>query len=569
MRVPRFSCDFETNNYEDDCRVWSWGIDNIYTGAYSHGETLDEFMNYIQKLSSCILYFHNLKFDGSFIVNWLLRHGYTHVVKKNVTDELKRGDFTTLISDMGQWYTVEIQFRNGKNIRIIDSVKILASDLAGVAKSFGMEEGKGEIDYEKYRPIGYKATKEELHYQMMDCKIMSTALKYMLESRQTHITAGSNALADYKFRLKKNFERWFPQLDDMVDEFIRSSYRGGWVYANPDHKRKVLGEGLVLDINSLYPYEARTQKLPYGKPQCFSGEYELDKNYPLYVQRLKCKFEIKRGKLPTIQIKKSSRFLDTEYVSSSNGEIVELTLTSVDLSLFFDHYKVTRIEWLGGYKFRAANGMFDEYIDYWTEQKIHGAEIGDYAKRTLSKLMMNSLIGKFGKRPKGRSKIPYLEDDTLRFKLGDEERQGSLYIPIACFVLAYARDYIIRSAQKNKKRFCYADTDSLHLVGKTMPKDLDIDAFKLGSFKIEHEFRKAKFVGAKCYIEDVKAKDDEGKECWKLNITCAGLPHKLHKDIKFEDFDVGMKIDGKLLPKQVKFGVILKKTTFELKERKF
>lgn len=569
MRVPRFSCDFETNNYEDDCRVWSWGLDNIYTGTYESGKTLDEFMHRIQLLPSCILYFHNLKFDGSFILNWLLRHDYNHVVKKNVSDELRRGEFTTLISDMGQWYTVEIQFRNGHNVRIIDSLKILASDLAGVAKSFGMEEGKGEIDYEMYRPLGYEPTKSEKDYQKQDCKIMSTALKYMLESKQTHITAGSNALADYRKRLEKNFERWFPKLDDMVDEFIRTSYRGGWVYVNPDYKGKVISEGIVLDINSLYPFMARYKLLPYGKPQSFNGRYQPDKSYPLYVQRLKCRFEAKKGKLPTIQIKKSSRFIDTEYVTTSNGEVVELTLTNVDLDLLFDHYKVTRIEWLGGFKFRGATGMFDDYIDFWMSRKMKASENEDYATRTLSKLMMNSLIGKFGKRPKGRSKIPYLEDDTLRFRLGEEEDQGSLYIPIACFVLAYARDYTIRCAQKNKKRFCYADTDSLHLIGENVPDNLEIDKVKLGAFKREHEFRRAKFIGAKCYIEDVLDKDEDGNPCYKLDIKCAGLPHKLHDKVNFEDFAIGMKIDGKLLPKQVKFGIILQKTTFELKERKF
>lgn len=552
----RYSCDFETNNHEEDCRVWSWGCDEIFGDSYACGEDIDSFFKHVSTLGrkNITLYFHNLKFDGSFILNYLFRVGYAWTDSR----QLNPGEFGTLISDMGQWYQIRLLTKSGVMITILDSAKILASDLASVAKSFGHGEEKGSIDYDKNRPRGYNPTEEEKKYQKNDCKIMSTALRYILTSGQVRMTAGSNALSDYRHRLGKKFEKWFPELDDNVDEFCRKAYKGGWAYANPKFAGKVVGKGVVFDVNSLYPYWAKEGLLPYGKPEEFFGKYKEDKSHPLYIQRLRCSFKLKRGKLPTLQLKNNIRFSSTEYLSSSDGKVEELTLSSVDLKLFFDHYKAEDIEWLGGYKFRGAYHMFDDYVNYWTAEKVEASRTGDSARRTLAKLMQNSLIGKFGKRPKGKSKIPYMQDGVLKFKLSDDEEHGKLYIPIGVFVLSYARDFIIRMAQKYKKRFLYSDTDSLHLLGDKIPEDMEIDNAELGKFKMESKFKRAKFLGAKCYCEE-----EEGG----LKVTCAGLPHKLHDKVNFDDFKIGMEINGKLLPKQVVGGVILEKTTFTLKQR--
>ena len=75
-KVPSFCADFETTTVEDDCRVWSWGI--IQVGKlqnYVDGISLDGFMSHISERAAHI-YFHNLAFDGTFILDWLLKHGY-------------------------------------------------------------------------------------------------------------------------------------------------------------------------------------------------------------------------------------------------------------------------------------------------------------------------------------------------------------------------------------------------------------------------------------------------------------------------------------------------------------
>lgn len=590
MRITgmNVTADFETNNCSEDCRVWSWGINDINNSSiYLSGTSISEFIETIKEMSYAEplkIWFHNLKFDGSFIVNFLFQHEYTYT---NNRKALKPNMFTTLISDMGQWYSINICFGNSKNtgnVIIQDSAKVLPFSVAEVALSFGLEESKGSIDYDAVRPIGYIPTEEEKEYQRNDCLIMAKVLNRMAYEGMHRMTAGSNALHHYKSLIdKRQWEKWFPQID--CDEYVRKSYRGGWVYADPRYKGKPTGPGIVLDVNSLYPSRMRFELFPYGQPTFFDGKYKPNKGHPLYIQHIKCAFEIKPKHLPTIQIKNSSRFFESEYVTSSHGEIVELYLTNVDLALFLEHYDVRRIEYIDGVMFKGQRGMFDEYIDYWMKRKIEAEQRGDKAGRTLAKLYLNSLYGKFAKRPKGKSKIPYLDNGILKFYLGEEEKQGALYIPVGTFVTAYARNYTIRSAQKEYERFIYADTDSLHLSGTDMPTNISISKTELGKWKHESTFKKALYIGAKCYIEEEIHSEEEiekyldkkpdniglvDKEAGTiLKITCAGLPEKLHNKIKFEDFKVGMKIEGKLMPKQVVGGVILEKTTFEIKDRKF
>ena len=101
-----------------------------------------------------------------------------------------------------------------------------------------------------------------------------------------------------------------------------------------------------------------------------NGKYKEDKIYPLYIQMITCSFEIKKNKIPTIQIKNNKIFFrENEYLESSNGEIVCLVLTSVDLKLFLEHYNVYDIEYISGWKFKSTEILFKNYIDKWIQVK--------------------------------------------------------------------------------------------------------------------------------------------------------------------------------------------------------
>lgn len=128
----------------------------------------------------------------------------------------------------------------------------------------------------------------------------------------------------------------------------------------------------VLDVNSLYPSVMYEKMLPFGEPIYYEGKYKEDNIYNLYIQMITCSFEIKKNKIPTIQLKKNFNFKANEYLESSKGEIVCLVLTSIDLKLFLEQYNVENLEYVSGWKFRSLNGIFKSYIDKWITRKNEG-----------------------------------------------------------------------------------------------------------------------------------------------------------------------------------------------------
>ena len=161
------------------------------------------------------------------------------------------------------------------------------------------------------------------------------------------------------------------------------------------------------------------------------GNYEGDEYYPLFIQRITCTFKLKEGKIPTIQIKNNqSYFIPNEYITDSGTEPVALTLTSVDLELFFMQYEVYDLEYVCGWKFKAVKGAFKEYIDKWTKEKIEAGKKGNSGLRTIAKRMLNSLYGKLASSLKGNKKIPFVDENGIvqYYDSEPEERKG-VYLP--------------------------------------------------------------------------------------------------------------------------------------------
>lgn len=575
--MRKFTADFETNTGENNCRVWAYGICEIGNfDNFIYGNNIEDFIKFCSdKKENYILYFHNLKFDGEFIFSYLLQNGY-----KCIKDKKEREDktFTTLISDTGQFYSIEIYFevKNSKHLNkvtIYDSLKIINMSVDDIATGFDLPINKLEIDYNEERKEGHILTEKEIAYLKNDVEIMARALDIMFKNNLTKMTIGSNALSYYK-NMNKNFKKYFPVLPYEIDKDIRRSYKGGFTYLNPIHKEKLLGEGIVFDVNSLYPSVMKNERLPFGDPIFFEGKYETDKLYNLFVQTISCSFEIKEGMIPTIQIKNNLSFLPNEYVTSSNGDIVTLTLTNVDLELFFEHYQVYDLTYHSGWKFKSIKGLFSSYIDFWSNMKIKSKKEGNKAMYIISKLMLNSLYGKFGLNPNVRGKFPYLsEDGIVKYSMYPAEIRDSIYIPVASFITSYARNKTIKTSQKikdfsiktfGKDYYVYSDTDSIHCLFKddTLLKNIiDIDDYILGYWKLESKFKQAKFLRQKCYIE---IDYDNNK-----NVTVSGLPKKIGHILNFDNFKVGFTTEKynekKLTYKRVKNGVILKEIDFTIK----
>jgi hypothetical protein len=608
-----YAADFETNTTEETCKanpVWAWGIKHIFKGesSYRFGNSIESFFDYLKTFKkNAVIYFHNEKFDGQFILYYICRQGFIR------TDKKVENTFDTTIDNMLKFYDITIRIKNEKGKLIIlsirDSYKKINMPIYKMPKAYGIKIEKGNLDdseeesYNTYREKGHKLTEFEKDYLKRDVFILSEALRITYEKGLTKMTMAMDAMSKFKEMIgEQTFDYYFPVLDKEEDTFVRKSYKGGWTFCL---KEQEVGAGRVYDVNSLYPsvlysnINGEKHYYPQGYGVYYKGKYEYDNLRPLYVQHFYCGFRCKPGKLPFIQLH-PNLFINTKpvYEYDSNG-IVELYLTSVDMELFFETYDVyTTIDYVDGYKYDCVGGIFDSYVDYWLNVKVQAKKDDNKAMYTIAKVYLNSLYGKFGTSKYCSGKYPEYnaETDVIEYKdeiyideNGNEyisKERDAYYVPVAAFCTSYARGVTLRAADKayEQGRFCYADTDSVHITGDYGLDGLHVDSNKLGWWDHEKTFIDGIFIRAKTYAEY------DGKE-WE--IKCAGMPDPIKKGLGSKEnfkelFKPGFKthkqdrkgdyitddkgnyirvdetIPGKLVPKIVSGGCILKERPFQI-----
>lgn len=553
--------DFETTadipddgSLPESTRVWLWSVRNVDDWNVNViGYTIDEFMASIL-VGERTVFFHNLKFDGGYIIDWLLHNGFRCNDPNIVTGAPPPLSFTPIISSESQFYRIWVA-TEGADVIFMDSLKKIPLSVQSMAGAYGLEMSKGVIDYVTYREPGYRPTFEERQYVRNDTGIVAEALRQQIAEGLDSMTASSDALKGYKEVVgNKTFKKWFPTLSQEDDTKVRAAYRGGFTYADSRTAGVVQGAGMVLDVNSLYPFIMYSKLLPYGKPISVDIPPEEISDDYLWVATFRFTAKLKERGIPCIQLRGSHRANPTEYLRTVD-EPTEMRMTNVDWKLINDMYDVDLYSYSDVTIFRCRIGAFKDYIDKWMGVK----EASTGGKRQIAKLMLNSLYGKFAARIERRNKLPVLHNGVVKYVSSENEKNVKpVYTPVGVFVTAWARDYTIRSAAANYDRFLYADTDSLHLKGTEPPVGLNIHPTHLGAWKIEGVFDKAIFVRAKQYCEVSDGKPD---------THIAGLPRKNPHtgkpyEIWPEDLLRCQTYGGKLVPKMIPGGTFLTETHF-------
>lgn len=577
----RYTADFETLTLTPEqidagarTYVWAWALcdcknpDNVEFGT--------EIATFFAKIFSLdnwsVVYFHNEKFDGSFILNYLLKNGYKQWTGKK--EDLPDKHFICLTTGMGVFYSMTI--RNNKHyVEITDSLKKLPFTVEKIAKDLKLPIQKGHIDYDAYRAEGGTLTESDKIYIQYDVQIIAIALQKMYFDNGLYgMTIGTDCMKYYK-DITKQFGYYYPQLDPKEDQFARFAYRGGYCYLNPKYKNVLINQvGCVYDKNSMYPSQMGTSSIsnkcdnnryPVGKGIYYVGQYIYDKTYNLYIQHIRCAFKVKPGYVPTVQLKNNMLFNQNEYVTDSNNEIQDLYLTSVDLEIFLKHYKPYLyeegdgcIDYVDGYKYQSVIGLFDKYIKFWYDKKEEATKSGNRFLRQLSKNFLNNLYGKFSTNPNSSYLVFDIGDKGQLVRKPEDDTKETIYIPVGAFITAYARKDLLHAIQCNYKRFIYADTDSIHLIGDEPAKGIPIDPVQLGCWDRETDWVQAKFLRQKTYAECTQ-------DGWQFK--CAGLP-KPNDILTIEQFYPGSVIkNAKLMSKQVPGGIVLVPTDFEIKKK--
>ena len=120
-----FVADFETTVYKGQVHteVWAAAIVELFSDDVHIFHSIGELYEYMVSLKSHIIcYFHNLEFDGSFWLSYLMTDLEYTQASREWTDEdggyhvhwrddklMDNNSFKYSISDMGQWYTIKIK----------------------------------------------------------------------------------------------------------------------------------------------------------------------------------------------------------------------------------------------------------------------------------------------------------------------------------------------------------------------------------------------------------------------------------------------------------------------------
>lgn len=560
-----FAADFETVNNPNDCRVWSWGAVEVspklkIDSEIEKGLDMLSFKRWLFK-SSKIVYFHNLKFDVTFILCELLATGWTYY-KGDDTRNMPSRHFYGLVNDMGVVYKVILKYKR-YTIEFRDSYKLLPYKLSKIGAFLDMDIQKGEIDYNKYRPINYQPTTEEWEYLRKDVVILALALQALKKENVKKLTMSSQTLHNYKKHLEQmkiDFDEWFPKLSTEEYDFILDSYVGGLVLVNENHKNKVLENVKVYDVNSMYPAKLTFERMPYGYGRWFTGEFSG--NEKLYIVKLTCSFKLKKGQHPWVRIRNNYLYKANHCCKMSIG-YVTLTMSSEDLKNFYKHYDVSIKEWHGGYAYQSTDKLFASYIDINNQKKVEND--GNEMKRTLYKLYNNGLYGKFGMKKVMSLKEPYLGDNgELRWRIYKTEENDGVYLPVAIFTTAYARSELLTPMRELGNDFIYCDTDSIHCFSTPPHIEANTHHTELGKWDNEFNATVAKYLGAKLYYMD--GYTSKGKH--KIKITGAGMTDEIKEQITLDNFVIGGEpFQGARKSRNVKGGVCILNTTYQIFER--
>ena len=562
-----FVADFETTSYiyykeVGYTKVWLWAICDENADIVEYGEDIESFINWCRLNTKSKIYFHNLKFDGSFIIDYLLRNDYQYKSKLQVKDN--KG-FSTLIGEHGEFYNLTINFAKNKQVKIYDSLKIIPMKVKDIAKAFELQEQKEKIDYEDYT-----ITKDKLRYIFHDVIIVAKALKFFIDKGFTYMTIGSNAYNACKDTIV-NHDNIFPELDNDFLDSYRNAYRGGRCQVNPKYKNKILNKVYRYDINSMYPYQMAYKYLPYGEPIKIN---ELGK-YKFELYKINIAFKLKNGHMPTL-LKTGSLFANEDSYYINTDGIITIYISNIDLELVYKHYDILFFELIDGYGFKTTNILFKEFITKYYDLKNNSTG----GLKLLYKLILNSLYGKYGSRRLGRKKIPKIDEKgEVHYETQPEEEMKKYYLPLAIAITSYAHADLDNAISFVGDKFVYCDTDSVHTL-VPIQKEL-IDNKAIGKFKLEAIEEISKYVRQKTYIYKERGKN--GEEVY--NITCAGMTDGLKEYLidtygekSIEIFKEGLTIDlqtkgitreqVKLRPQYVKGGMVLVPTQFSIKEDK-
>lgn len=434
-------------------------------------------------------------------------------------------DSAELIEVNGSIIQIKIGFNPYKNkhgltkyknyIYFRDSYRILPASLKKLTEAFKVKHKK--LDFEDYENIGInEETKRYLKNDVIGLYEVIKEYENLLFSigGELKLTLASTALDLYQRKFMEN--DWIFLTYHKYDRMVRKSYFGG----RTEVFKKYMTNGYYYDVNSLYPSVMKKFPFPIGQPIYIqeynynredTGIIEIEVNIPknisipLLPEHINGMMQYRTGgKIKGI------------YPSPYLKKLDELGIDFIcfDALIFGSEY------------------IFTDYVDTLYKLRLQNK---DNALNLITKLLLNSLYGKFAQKIKRKNFFANPTESELIDKIHDQDiynynEKADLWyyettlelnyiLPaISSFVTAYAQLELYQYLENFDVYYC--DTDSIFTPDK-------IETSKeLGKLKLEAEIREAVFLSQKLYAYI----DNEGNE----KITAKGFPLKILKQHGYE-----------------------------------
>lgn len=559
--IDIYVTDFETTSenqfkLEGKTRVYLWQSKSLDGKESELGLTIKEYVDYLSSLQKDkIVYFHNLSFDGSFILWYLLENNYEY--KEQVLYEREPKTFETLIDDGNIYYAIKMIHNDNTFTEFRCSYKLLPYSLKKIGQIVGVDKLDETHDYNEIKNFGYlyEVPQEEIDYIENDTEILRLAIIKLRELGIKDVTISTSAYKSWRMK-RYLFSRnhLIKPSSEEINQIVDKSYRGGLTKINERYRDIEIEDVISLDVNSLYPYIMVSNSFPTGEGKMFNSvEDAINENYQKRIIVVYIKY---------VKVKEGYHSFIGQFKGFSYGSYkYEDELENTYLYLWEEEYNLFKLVYEGDTYIQKVVGfkkyeyVFNEYIEEWHNRKETATT---ETEKELAKLMLNSLYGKFGMNDVRSSKIPLtIENDKIIYELKESETIY-YYRPIASYITSQARVKLATAIQLLADRFIYCDTDSIYLKGSEIPTDiLDVGEHKIGQWKYEGHYKRFKGLKAKCYLVE--------KDNGKLDSSIAGLPLNARSQITFDNFEFGLKLQGVKKSKvNVTGGTIIKDIDFSI-----
>ena len=568
-QIP-FAFDIETSSFRIDNEkratmyLWQIGIllDNQY---YIYGRTWDEWESLIRKLrrrlslntNKLIIYVHNLSYEFQWI--------YKHI-----------------------WFT-KIFARKSRHPIYCESNTIIFKcsyflsnySLRSLAKNRGYTE-KENLDYSLLRTSVTPLTPEELHYGLIDTKIICEYIRDEIKRNELiqNIPLTSTGYArrycyDYISQHENiyNYQKWLRSilpLDKSLFELLHTGYTGAFTHANYKHVHITLENISCIDYSSSYPAVMCRKRFPM----------RFHKVNPTRFKLFAGKAMIMLITFKNLMATTNHSILSSHKCSIKGDKIIdngrirkadELTtvLTDLDYDIATKFYSFSEYEikelWIANYEYLPKNLILAILQLYSDKTKLKGVK-GKEEVYLRSKELINSVYGMSVTNPLNDETI-FIDDEWSYEEVDIDEglakyasnRKIFTAYQWGVWVTAWARWELLNTVYKINDDVIYCDTDSIkylnnhddiieednkrilnenHIIISKLniseslyfPKTIKGKVKPLGIWDKEEDYKYFKTLGAKRYCFSYKEYNPEPNcdELDKINffITVAGLAKK-------------------------------------------